>query len=82
MNENDIKANTERALKRFVEHMLQHTSRLVCLDENNQPITVASGFLVKVGENYRVISAGHAIGNMMCAITIIAGDVFTICAGC
>ena len=48
----------------FVNHILKYTLRLVKLDSGNQPVSIASGFMIPVGKKLRVISAGHTLGRM------------------
>ena len=48
-------------MQRFVEHMIEYTARLVCLDqETKEPLAVASGFFIRRPDRYRLLTAGHA----------------------
>jgi hypothetical protein len=50
------------AMNAFIRHMLQYTIRLVRVEPNKRPVGLASGFIIPVEKQYRMISAAHAIG--------------------
>jgi hypothetical protein len=51
-----------QALQGFVELMLKITINLVRAEPNQWPVGVGSGFIIPVGDRYRIVSAGHVIG--------------------
>jgi hypothetical protein len=51
-----------QAMQGFVELMLKITINLVRAEPNQWPVGIASGFIIPVGDRYRIVSAGHAIG--------------------
>ncbi len=48
-------------MQAFIAHMLTYTVRLVRAEPNTFPVGIASGFIIPVGDHYRIMSAGHAI---------------------